>query len=393
MRITQVEPILLTAANDVEDTVTLRSVSLVEITPEEGLTGLGETYAGFYVPELVPPIVEHYTPLLIGRDPLEIPALMTELNHRSRRWGRHGIPQVVLSGIECALWDLKGKALGQPVYQLLGGLAHPRLRTYHSMGPAYWPIERTLEKVEQALEHGYTAVKFGTGFLDRAPARTVSEFVHQEREKFEALRGRFGDQLDIAIDHHAGFHRRPLTANEATRLVAALDEYDLLWFEEPCDPERPEEYAIVRRAVRTPIAGGENASTVPEFGRFLSQEALDIAQPDACWIGGIGPCRQVLDACRVANIPVAMHVGSVATAMAANLHLALATSGCFIIEYWSDNPLCRELWVEPPEFKNGCIYPPAAPGLGIQLTPEARKRYAFVPGSGIAHPSSTWPRA
>jgi L-alanine-DL-glutamate epimerase-like enolase superfamily enzyme len=393
MRIAKVEPILLTAANDSQEVVGLRSVSLIEITTDEGLTGLGETYAGFYVPELVLPIVEHYAPLLLGQDPLQIPALMTELNHKSRRWGRHGIPQVVLSGIECALWDLKGKALGQPVYELLGGLAHPRLRTYHSMGPAYWPIERTLAEVEAALERGYTAVKFATGFLGRSPARTISEFMHQEGEKLEALRANFGHAIDLAIDHHAGFHRRPLTANEAIRLVAALDEYHLLWFEEPCDPERPEEYAAVCRAVRTPIAGGENASTVPEFGRFLGQQALDIAQPDACWIGGIGPCREVLDACRVANIPVAMHVGSVATALAANLHLALATPGCFVVEYWNENPLCRELWIEPPAFKDGYVYPPAAPGLGIQLTTEARIKYAFVPGSGIAHPSSTWPRA
>jgi L-alanine-DL-glutamate epimerase-like enolase superfamily enzyme len=390
MKIAKVEPILLT---DAHGGWYLRSVSLVQITTDDGCTGLGETYGGFYVPELIPPIVEQYAPLLLGQDPVHIPAIMTELVHKSRRWGRHGLPRVVLSGIECALWDLKGKALGRPVYELLGGLAHERLRTYHSMGSAYWPLQRTIDEVAQALEHGYTAVKFATGYLGRVPAATTPEFIHQECHKLEALRAAFGDRIDIAMDHHSGFHRRPLTANEAGRLIAALDQYHLLWFEEPCDPERPEEYAAVRRQVQTPIAGGENASTVPEFQRFLSLEALDVAQPDACWIGGIGPCREILSACAAVDIPVAMHVGSVATAMAPNLHLALATPGCFIIEYWSGSPLCQELWVEPPTFKDGYIYPPKGPGLGIQLTAELREKYPFVPSSGIADPSSEWPQA
>jgi galactonate dehydratase len=369
-----------------------RSVSLISIATDGDVVGIGEAYAGYYVPELIPPIVDYYRPLLIGKDPFRIQAIFDELNRKSMRWGRIGLPISVLSGIECALWDLKGKALKVPVYQLLGGPAHDKLRIYASAGSSLWPMEKMVRRIHRFVGKGYTAIKTGTGYFAREPPRTLSALVDCEREKVGIIRKEFGNNIDLMIDHHAGFNRHQWSANTAIQVIQALDEYYLLWFEEPCAPGNVEEYAEVRKAVRTPISGGENATTLQEFRRFFLHQALDIAQPDAAWVGGIGECLKVVKAAEAHGVPVALHSAGSSVSLAANLHVAFACSNCFMLEYSVlDNRLKNALLMEPIEAHNGHISPPQSPGLGVQVTDTLRRKYSFVPGTGVADPKSNYP--
>jgi L-alanine-DL-glutamate epimerase-like enolase superfamily enzyme len=359
---------------------TQRSAALIQITTDDGLTGLGETYAGLYVPTLVPPCVDLYRPLLLEQEPHDIGRLMRAMRLRSMRWGMLGLPVQVMSGIEMALWDLKAKQLNRPAYEVLGGLAQGGLRLYASAYAAIFPPEETGKKVLHYAEKGFTAVKLATGFWNRprAQAASVTEVIDEECSKLEAIRGAVGPGIDLALDHHGANNPRAWSEATAIDVIRALDEYRLMWFEQPCASHDIEGYARLCATVTTPIAGGEDATTVAEIARFLEQQALDVVQPDAAWMG-VGATQQVFDLARARGIRATLHVAGTAVARAANYHLAFTRSECSIVEYQVEhNPLFDELLVEPFEIESGHLHPPTAPGFGVRLTRETLERFPFV---------------
>ena len=149
---------------------TMRSAGFIVIETDTELVGIGETYAGYFVPEQVPAAVEFYAPILIGADPLEIDVLYRRMFLSGKFWARVGLGSIVLSGIEMALLDLKGKAFKLPVYELLGGRCHDTLPAYASGGPSYWPEDKLVGTVEQYIKTGYRAVKLGAGLYEPGTA-------------------------------------------------------------------------------------------------------------------------------------------------------------------------------------------------------------------------------
>ena len=231
MKITEVRTHLLTSVWEDDPYIPTRphSTAFIQILTDTGLSGLGETILGYFAPEAVCPIVDFYGPALLGQDPEKINQLCSQLSRSSLYWGRVGAGLSVLSGIEMALWDLKGKALGVPLYQLLGGLARTTVKLYCSGGPALWPLEKTVEKCQYYIEQGYHGAKFGLGFVvhesgpearwKRMKRASTARLGEQEAEKLAAVRRALGPDVDLIIDGHQGIKANPFSVADALLVV------------------------------------------------------------------------------------------------------------------------------------------------------------------------------
>jgi galactonate dehydratase len=395
MKITDVRTVLLTGPCTGDpyllEARRLRSAALIEIHTDGSHIGIGESYAGYFCPELVPLAVEYYRPILLGVD-----VLQTDIHTLWRRmflcenfWGRVGFGPAVLSGIEAALWDLKGKLLGLPVHELLGGRCHERLPAYATGGPSNWPPDKLKAKVDFYLELGFRAFKVGAGYYDSetgsaVPAPSTSAVVAQEASKARLLREHVGPEIGILIDGHMG---NPMgdawDLPTARAVLRALEPYDLLFFEEPLPYTDPWSYAELRRSTSIPIAGGECLTTLAEFRQFADLGAFTIAQPDAAWVGGL------LEFVRIARMfdgrgaRIATHSWGAGVAQMQNIHAGFASPNTTILEIPpAAGALHTELWGEAFVMRDGYIYPPNQPGLGVRLTDAIKARFPFVPGSG-----------
>ena len=374
MRITDVRPVLLTHpyGSGLEGR---RSACFVEVETDAGITGVGETYAGVYVPEIAASIVELFKPLVLGQDPTSPEAVFRVAYRATSYYGRTGLTVMVLSGIENALWDIAGQARGVPVHALLGGAVHDELPLYGSGGPFTMSIPELVAQAKDAGGRGLRGFKMRVNFFRYQPEVEV--------ERVAAVREALGPDRALAIDAVQSYNPRPWSVKEAARMLRMLEPFDLAWAEEMLPPFDPQPYAELRRATSTPISGGEGITTAAQFEQWLRAGAFDLAQPDATIIGGIGEARRACEAAAARSVPVAMHIWGSAPTLAANIHLALATPNCIWVEQpVLGNPLESELFVEPLSIRDGHVRPPTAPGLGIRLTAELREKYRFVPGSG-----------
>jgi len=378
-----------------------RTAALIQIHTDEGVTGLGETIMGYYAGEVVPPIVDYYRRLLVDPDlrldPTQPERCFDELYQRSLPWGRVGAAISVLSGIEMALWDLAGKVAGKPVHALIGGAVHERLPLYASGGTGAWPVQKTVDQVKRYVDLGFKGLKIGTGMTNRpgsyttaitpAPyghwyASQTAQRVSDEREKFGALRAAVGPGIELATDSHAVQVRGPWSRRHALEIAQAIEEFDLLFYEEPLRYDDPDGYAELRRQTRIPIAGGEGLTGVGEFQDWLDRGALDIVQPDATNVGGIGPCLAVAKAAAARHAGMIVHTGAaIGPGLMANLHVAFASPNARFVEYaLAPDNVRAEMLAEPVRVTDGFAELPEAPGLGVELRPDFIEKYPFRPG-------------
>jgi L-alanine-DL-glutamate epimerase-like enolase superfamily enzyme len=345
------------------------TAGLVRVRTHDGLDGVGETYMGNFAPEVVAALVRYYREFLVGRDASDIAALWELCTARTRYWGRTGASISVLSGIEAALWDVCGKAVGKPVFELLGGAAHDGVRAYAS-GGMHGSHDELRDELGGYLAQGYTAAKIRIGVSPEADAA-----------KTGAARAALGPGVALAADAVQGSNPRPWSSREAIACGRELEAFDLAWFEEPCGATDVEGYVACRRAIDIPIAGAESTTTVAELRRFLDADALDVVQPDASHIGGVLEARRATALSEAHGAQVAMHAWGAGPCVMANLHVGFASPACRWMEIPTNpNPLVDELMVAPLELRDGVLAPPAAPGLGVELTPEIEARYPYRPG-------------
>ena len=389
MRITSIEPVLLTgpASNDRWITVAKqrRTAAFVEIQTDCGLVGVGETYAGYFAPELVGPVVNYVRPILLAADDLDVMLLSRRMRRCLDFWARVGVGAAILSGVEAALWDLAGKAAGVPVYELLGGARHDRLRAYATGGPSLLPADAFRRKLDRYVELGFTAVKVATGYLDTTGGgrpRLPSAEVDVEVRKLELMRAHLGPDLGIALDGHMG-HRDGVdrwSLDTATDALQALAPYDLLFFEEPLPYDDPDEYAQLRKVSPIPIAGGEQLTSADEFRLWTSRGAFDIAQPDAAWLS-LPDFVAVGEQAMATGAGIASHSWSAGCGVMQNLHAAFASPATVIVEAIPDpGELHTLLWGDNLVIEDGYVLAPQAPGLGVRLSDETKNRFPFVPG-------------
>jgi L-alanine-DL-glutamate epimerase-like enolase superfamily enzyme len=374
MRITDVHPVLLTHPYG-SGLESRRSACFVEVETDAGITGVGETYAGVYVPEVAASIVELFKPLIVGQDPTSPEAVYRVAYRATSYFGRTGLTVMVLSAIENALWDIAGQARAVPVHALLGGAVHDELPVYGSGGPFTMSIPELVGQAADTRRRGLRGFKMRVNFFRYQP--------EAEAERVAAVREALGRDMALAIDAVQNYNPRPWSVKEVTRMLGMLEPFNLAWAEEMLPPFDPQPYAELRRATSTPISGGEGLTTAVQFEQWLRAGAFDLIQPDATIIGGIGEARRACEVAAARSIPVAVHVWGSAPTLAANIHVAFATPNCVWVEHpVLGNPLESELFVEPLAIRDGHVQPPTAPGLGIRLTADLRAKYRFVPGSG-----------
>ncbi len=342
---------------------------LVEIDTDTGLTGLGEAKVGVgnlgNYAALVTLIHAELAPMLIGRDPRDITALWETIYNGTRAHyvsahgrtfpivGRRGITVSALSGIDIALWDLLGKALGQPVWRLLGGRLRERIPAYASGGWA--PVGGVGKQLRQYVERGHRAVKMRVGLQDRS----VDDSAARVREARESL----GPEVGLMVDAHGTWSVR-----EAQRFARKVADCDLAWLEEPVSPDNIAGQAEVRAATDIPIAAGETEQTRFAFRDLLEARAVDVLQPDVAIAGGITETLRICALAATHGLTVAPHLWGGAILFASGLHLAVATPCVTTLEFSrGENPLLNELVQEPFDLVDGYVLAPDRPGLGLTL--------------------------
>ncbi len=392
VKIIDVRTILLTGPATLDPFISecrrRRSVALIEIHTDTNVTGIGETYAGYFCPEVVPGIVDFFKPILLGQSVDRIDELWSRMYQCGNFWCRVGLGLAVLNGIEAALWDLKGKLHNQPVYELLGGLKHDSLLAYASGGPSNYPIDSLAAKLDLYLSLGFKGIKLGVGAFSTDHGFTISDDPNQaadfEAGKLEFVRRKIGIGIELMLDGHMGNSpSKTWTLATAQAVMKAVESYRLLFFEEPLHYTDPQGYAELCRSTEVPIAGGECLTGTYEWRVFVERDCFDIGQPDASFTGGLGEVLQVADMLAQHDRRIATHSWGSGASLMQNIHVAFACENTLIVEVPpAFGPLHSEMMGDSFQMREGRVLPPQSPGLGIIVTEQLKNRFPFVPGSG-----------
>ncbi|QUH02328.1 mandelate racemase/muconate lactonizing enzyme family protein [Saccharopolyspora erythraea] len=339
-----------------------RDLTYVRVRTDEGLVGVGETRMLGHTEALRGYLREAAERHVIGSDPFDIESLVWRMKHGD--YGRAG--EIAMSGIACvemACWDIIGKALGQPVWRLLGGRVRDRVKAYAN---GWYTVERTPEEFHGAarrvVERGYRALKFdpfGPGRWELEPAER-----RRSVELVEAVRDAVGPDVEILVEMHGRF-----TPAEAVRIAGELSRFDPGWIEEPVPPENFEALSKVARQVNIPVATGERVHDRIEYRELFARQAADVIQPDIGHFGGILETRKVAATAETHYVLVAPHNVGGAVLTAANLHLAAVATNFKIQEHFNDFADQHVKQAAPglPEVVDGYFELPEAPGLGVEL--------------------------
>ncbi|MDP6776387.1 MAG: mandelate racemase/muconate lactonizing enzyme family protein [Candidatus Latescibacteria bacterium] len=341
----------------------------VRVHTDEGLTGIGEgTYS--HKETVVRAMVEDLKAHIIGRDPMDAEGIYHELYAGARTGYRTGgiMFTSAISGIDQALWDLKGRALNVPVCALLGGPREARVPVYSHFGGR--DIPSMVDSAQKMLDEGFNAIKSGISIAESKGPKITREQLRNIDAKYEALREAVGPDIEIMDDPHALFD--PPTALEIARL---LEPYRLLFFEEPTIPEDPEGYARVRQGTATPIAGSERLTSKHRYNDFFKAGAVDVAQPDIVYIGGITEMKKVAAHAETYQVVIAPHNTKGPVGIMAAAHVMAAIPNALIQEFIAPSriPWRNEVLVDPLVVEDSCLVIADRPGLGIEFDEEALK--------------------
>jgi galactonate dehydratase len=350
-----------------------KNLIYVKVETDEGLHGWGEAYSQYDRDRAVVAQLEALAPYLVGRSPFDIKHF-TQFAFDDYAARRGSVELFcAVSGIEQALWDIVGKACGQPVYNLLGGRCRDRIRVYAN-GWSYGLKEPAdyARAAEKVVAQGWTALKF-----DPLPSTWIPK-EHEERavRVVKAVREAVGPDVDLLIDQH-----RRLAPMHAIRLDKRLADFGLYWMEESCAAEYPDELAAIRRAIGVPMVIGEATYTKTGFRPLLEKRAADILNPDVACCGGILELKEIAAMAEPFLVAVSPHnYNSTTVALAATVHASATMPNFIITEYFLPFVEFGDR-ISPNQLKpkNGYIELPTAPGLGVDLDEEALKRLSGKP--------------
>ena len=347
----------------------------LKIETDEGIVGWGEPVLEGRA-QTVETAVHELKRVLIGADPLKIEHLW-QLMYRGTFYRGGVVLGSAISGIEQALWDIKGKYYNMPVHEMLGGACRDRVRMYGHLKPAGhpgdFPIPDMLAIAEQRLKEGFDVVKYSI----IPPIRPIDnmKMVDKVVERFAAVRDYVGKEVDIAID----FHGRVSPAM-SIRLLQALEPYYPLFVEEPVLPENVDELVRVSRSTTIPIASGERLVTRWGYRELIEKQAVAVVQPDLCHCGGIFEARKIAAMAEMYYMQIAPHNPLGPISLAACLQLDACIPNVLAQEH-PGMPNHEDLGVgilkKPFEIENGCIRIPTGPGLGIEVDEEALEAMKF----------------
>ncbi|HKY26024.1 MAG TPA: mandelate racemase/muconate lactonizing enzyme family protein [Gaiella sp.] len=364
MQITDVEAIVLRQAA-VDDGIADGSQDdlVVLVHTDEGITGIGEVDSA---PDVVAALIRQDSShavahslrsILVGRDPLDVEGAWDAMYRGLIYVGRRGIGIHAISGIDIALWDIRGKALGKPVCELLGEVRRDRVRAYASM---LMPdtTEETAERVTALREQGFTAVKLGWGPLGRDADHDV--------RLAAAAKDAGGDEVDILIDAGLGYEEDAATA---IRVARELEQLGIGWLEEPFVPDAYEAYAELADTVDLTIAAGEQDVTRWGFRELIERGHVDLVQPDVTRCGGITETLRIAELAAEHGVATVPHAWKSGIIKAASLHVNAVLPDALYQEYCvAETPINTALTIERlPIEADGCIAVPTAPGIGVTL--------------------------
>ena len=374
MKIAKVRPVLLSApyadANDLEVKLHLssgyRTTGLVEVTLEDGTTGLGEGYLAVFAPKVFVTTVELITPYLLGKDALDVRARYLDMCGVVDYWSLQGAARHVLSAFEIALFDAAGKHLGVPVYALLGGKAVDSVRLYGSGGDSMGP-ETMGEELEFLADKGIDLIKI------RAREHQVAKTVWT-LERAAQL------GIQVAVDMTQNLARLGQGPGDVLRFVNAVRErtpHPLYFLEEVLGQGQLAGYPALRNRSSVRLAGGEVVTTAAGLCERVEAGYYDLAQPDATVIGGLQETMSVFDTCARHGAEAVVHCWGGGVSMMANYHAAFAGGGRLAEWPMKPYPLREALMLEPLSINNGSLAAPSTPGLGVTLTEEIERRFPF----------------
>ena len=329
--------------------------TLVQVFTDAGITGIGESHAPL-APQVTQSIIEHVlTPVLIGQDPRSVDVLWERMYSTMRLRGHStGFMTEAISGVDIALWDIFGKAVGLPIYQLLGGAFRDRIKAYASGVPGATSEQQVANAVKFVVEQGFTTVKMSIGRKD----------LDTEMKAVAAVSRAISDRAHLLVDAHGAYDA--YTAIALGREMQALGVY---WLEDPLPPEDHSGYKMLSDALDMAIAAGETECNRYQFRDRLADRAVDILLPDVCRAGGISECRKIAQLADAYNTPWAAHVSMGSPIhIAASLHLGAASPNFLICECPThQNPIGNNLLKAPLVCEDGFFTLPDGPGLGIEL--------------------------
>ena len=355
----------------------------VKLTTDGNVSGVGEAYCVPFDPQLVARMIEDvFGRYLRGEDPHDVEKMWRRVY--SSGFTQH--PDLtlmgVLSALEMACWDIIGKEAGQPVYKLLGGRVHERLRSYTYIyarpgdkTDVYQDPELSAERAAEYVAQGFTAIKFDpAGPYSAFDGRQLSLAALDLSERFcKVLREAVGSKADLLFGTHG-----QMTAAGALRLARRLEPYDPLWFEEPVPPDAPEEMAKVARGTRIPIATGERLATKVDFARLLAAGSAAILQMNLGRVGGILEAKKIAGMAEVHHVQIAPHLYCGPVVGAANIQLATCSPNFLIqesIERWQG--FHADILMKPIRWEEGYIIPPTEPGLGVELNEALIEKHPY----------------
>jgi L-rhamnonate dehydratase len=333
-----------------------QAIAIVEIAADDGQVGVGWCEDGCH---LIGPILDHHLKrLIIGVSPFEYEGLWDRLFRASIPYGRKGAALEAIAAVDLALWDLMGKSLNKPVYELLGGPVRPQIPVYASALHLV-DREKVIREAQEYVRNGFRAMKcrFAYGPTDGAAGMRKNE------EHVKAIRDAVGEEIAVMADAYMGWDFR-----YATQMCQRLEPYHLAWLEEPFIPDDLKSYARLRRETAIPIAGGEHEFTRWGFQQIIDMEAMDLLQPDLHRCGGLTEARKIAALAATAGLEVIPHAYS-----APHVHFVAATVNAPLVEYfplpvWE--PAAADVpspFLGQPLPQNGVITLPTTPGLGIMV--------------------------
>ncbi|MED5396390.1 MAG: mandelate racemase/muconate lactonizing enzyme family protein [Pseudomonadota bacterium] len=356
----------------------------LKLMTDSGIEGVGEVYAAtfnpFTIEHMIRDVCEHH---VIGADPFKIEAMWRNVYGRGYSLRPDISLMGVLSGIEMACWDIIGKELGKPVYELLGGQVFGKLRSYTYIYPengdktdVYTDPDLASERAAAYVAQGFTAVKFDpAGPYSAFDPRQPSLEVLDRSEAFvKKIRQAVGDKADLLFGTHGQF-----TSSGAIRMARRLEPYDPLWFEEPTPPENAREMARVAQHTTIPIATGERLTTKYEFARVLEVQAASILQMALGRVGGLLEAKKIAGMAEAYYAQIAPHLYCGPIEGAANIQISACSPNFLILESiqtWSG--FHTEILKKPIQWQDGYVIPPTAPGLGVELNEEVALAHPYT---------------
>lgn len=372
-----------------------RNFVTLKIQTDEGVYGLGDATLNGRELAVVSYLRDHILPCIIGRDPFEIEDIWQYL-YRGAYWRRGPVTMTAIAAIDMALWDIKGKALKTPVYNLLGGKCRTGVMVYgHANGA---DIDETCDEVAKYIGLGYKAIRAQSGIpglpstygvatekLFYEPAAkglppenlwSTSKYLAYVPKLFEQLRNKFGFEVHLLHDSH---HR--LTPIEAARLGKDLEPYRLFWLEDPVPAELQEGYRIIRRHTTTPIALGEVFNTIWDAHTLISEQLIDYIRMTIVHSGGITHLKKIASLAELHHVQTGCHGATDLSpvSMAAALHFDISVPNFGIQEYMRHTKETDDVFPHGYSFHDGYLHPGDEPGLGVDFNEQLAERFPYSP--------------